>query len=385
MTSFGAAGDTAGEWGVEMEAIAADDVVTEPRAAADPSSAPAPAVSIHGVSKKYGRVTGVEDLTLSVGPGEILCLLGPSGAGKSTLLNLITGLIRPDTGRITFGTRDVTDVPPERRGVGAVFQSFALFPHMSVYDNVAFGLRCKKTPKAVIAQRVPEHLEAVGLADKAKRRPHELSGGERQRVAFARALITNPAVLALDEPFGSLDVQLRGSLRQMVRQMVRQFDVPAILITHDRDDAFGVADRVGIIRSGQLLQIGTLSEVYQQPRNAFIGRFLGDANVVVVADGRLRQAAPGEASLLIRPEHVRVVPAGTGRFDGRYLGARQAGHLTRMAVDVDGTPIDANVIGDVDDRHFVIGDAVAITWEDRHVHQLEADRPGAAQAPVAAE
>ena len=191
----------------------------EPWTGAEPGYAHAEGVVIDGVRKTYGSVVAVENLSLSLAPGEILCLLGPSGAGKSTLLNLMTGLIRPDVGRIEFGGRDVTDMPPERRGVGAVFQSFALFPHMSVFDNVAFGLRCQKVGKTEVARRVPEQLESVGLGDKAMRRPHELSGGEQQRVAFARALITKPAVLALDEPFGSLDVQLRGSLRAMVRRM----------------------------------------------------------------------------------------------------------------------------------------------------------------------
>jgi ABC-type Fe3+/spermidine/putrescine transport system ATPase subunit len=320
-------------------------------------------------------VVAVEELSLTVEPGEIVCLLGPSGAGKSTLLNLMTGLIRPDVGRIEFGGRDVTDLPPERRGVGAVFQSFALFPHMSVFDNVAFGLRCQKVPKADIAERVSRQLEAVGLGDKMMRRPQELSGGERQRVAFARAIVTQPAVLALDEPFGSLDVQLRGSLRAMVRRLVRQSKVPAILITHDRDDAFGVADKVGIIRRGRLLQLGTLREVYDQPTSAFVARFLGEANFVVEDSEGYRNAALGEPCSMIRPEHVRVVPDTDATLQATYVGSRQAGHLTKLYVDVGRLRLQSNCIGTDDDLLRRPGDRVGVVWEQRHLHQMEAD-PG---------
>ena len=360
-----------------MEAVA-DPTIPRTGLPDSGSVAPGPTsnragVVIDGVRKSYGPVVAIEELSLSLAPGEIVCLLGPSGAGKSTLLNLITGLISPDLGRIEFGGRDVTDLPPERRGVGAVFQSFALFPHMTVFDNVAFGLRCQKVPKAEISRLVPAQLEAVGLHDKAKRRPHELSGGERQRVAFARALITKPAVLALDEPFGSLDVQLRGSLRTVVRRMVRQSNVPAILITHDRDDAFGVADRVGIIRKGRLLQIGSLADVYHRPRNAFIGRFLGEANVLVLADGGVRAARLGEASTMVRPEHVRLVEPGAGRYHGTYLGTRLAGQMVRSFVDVGGATIQSNRIGDGVDVRYQAGDLVDCTWDERHMQVLEAD------------
>lgn len=340
---------------------------------AESGDAHAKGVVIDGVRKTYGSVVAVEDLSLSLAPGEILCLLGPSGAGKSTLLNLMTGLIRPDVGRIEFGGRDVTDVPPERRGVGAVFQSFALFPHMSVFDNVAFGLRCQKIAKTEVARRVPEQLESVGLGDKAMRRPHELSGGEQQRVAFARALITKPAVLALDEPFGSLDVQLRGSLRSMVRRMVHRSNVPAILITHDRDDAFGVADRVGIIRKGRLLQVGSLSEVYHAPQSAFVGRFLGEANIVVLTNGQIRTAELGEAATMIRPEHVQLVAPDDGRYAGTFVGSRQGGHLTRSFIDIGGTTLQSNSSGDGNDIGYRSGDVVGVTWDERHIRALEPD------------
>lgn len=330
-------------------------------------------VVVDGVRKTYGPVVAVDDLTLSVSQGEIVCLLGPSGAGKSTLLNLMTGLIRPDVGRIFFAGRDVTSEPPERRGVGAVFQSFALFPHMSVFDNVAFGLRCQRLSRNEIKARVPAQLDAVGLGDKAKRRPHELSGGERQRVAFARALITQPAVLALDEPFGSLDVQLRGALREVVRRMVRESNVPAVLITHDRDDAYGVADRLGIIRKGRLLQIGTLREVYDRPINAFIARFLGDANVITINDGRVHTARRGEAASMVRPEHLRLLEPGAGRVTARYLGTRFTGHLARHYVDADGTRLQVHTLEGVDELPYRRDDLVGIGWSEHHLVPLAAD------------
>ena len=335
--------------------------------------APQRGVVVDRVRKTYGPVVAVEDLSLTVSEGEIVCLLGPSGAGKSTLLNLMTGLIKPDVGRIIFAGRDVTADPPERRGVGAVFQSFALFPHMSVFDNVAFGLRCQKVPRSEINARVPAQLDAVGLGDKGKRRPHELSGGERQRVAFARALITQPAVLALDEPFGSLDVQLRGALREVVRRMVRESNVPAVLITHDRDDAYGVADRLGIIRKGRLLQIGTLREVYDRPVSAFIARFLGDANVITLNDGRVHAAHRGEAALMVRPEHLRLLEPGEGRVTARYLGTRFTGHLVRHYVDADGTRLQVHTLEGADELPFRRDDLVGIGWAEQHLVSLDAD------------
>jgi ABC-type Fe3+/spermidine/putrescine transport system ATPase subunit len=334
---------------------------------------PGRGVMVEGVRKTYGSVVAVEDLTLSVDEGEIVCLLGPSGAGKSTLLNLMTGLIKPDVGRIVFAGRDVTAEPPERRGVGAVFQSFALFPHMSVFDNVAFGLRCRRVSRSEINARVPAQLEAVGLGNKAKRRPHELSGGERQRVAFARALITQPSVLALDEPFGSLDVQLRGALREVVRRMVRESNVPAVLITHDRDDAYGVADRVGIIRAGRLLQIGAIQEVYDHPLNAFIARFLGDANVIQLQDGRIHTPGRRDAAWMVRPERLRLVAPGEGRLTAKYVGTRFTGHLVRHHVDADGTRLQVHSIESIDDLPYRRGDLVGVDWWDQHLVPLAAD------------
>jgi len=323
-------------------------------------------VRLENLHKRYDQVHAVRGVDITIDDGEIFALLGPSGSGKSTLMSLLTGLAQPDEGRVYIHGNDVTAAPPERRNVGVVFQSFALFPNMKVFDNVAFGLRQRRTPKSEIRDRVMGYLEAVGLSDKADRRPNQLSGGEQQRVAFVRALAASPHVLALDEPFGSLDVHLRGSLRELVRQLVKESNVPVLVITHDQDDAFDLADRVGIIRNGRIEQQGALSGVYERPRNRFVASFFGESNIL---PGEVLGAPKGREAM-IRPENLEVTAPREGRLAGTLRSCRLARHVVRYQVESGGHEF--LVIGlPSPDNSLAVGSEVGLTWRSRDVISLD--------------
>jgi iron(III) transport system ATP-binding protein len=290
-----------------------------------------PVLTLTEVSKRYGPadVPAVDRLSLSLETGQILALLGPSGCGKTTTLRLIAGFEAPVAGRIRIGDRIVADaadgiaVPPEERGVGVVFQDYALFPHLSVEDNVAFGLR--GLPRAARRDRVREVLALVGLAEFASRYPHELSGGQQQRVAVARALAPAPALLLLDEPFSNLDADLRAQMRDEVERVLRATHITGIFVTHDQEEAFTVADVVGVLHQGRLEQMDSPETVYHRPSTPFVAGFVGAADFVpgvVTAEGILTELGifanvvplePGEkVQVMIRPDDVTFVPAEDG-------------------------------------------------------------------------
>jgi sulfate/thiosulfate transport system ATP-binding protein len=232
-------------------------------------------IDINAISKRFGDFTALEDVTLEVPEGSLTALLGPSGSGKSTLLRIIAGLEGPDTGSILIDGDDVTDARPQDRCIGFVFQHYAPFAHMSVRENVAFGLRIRKKPKAEIRKRVDELLTLVGLTTWSNRRPHQLSGGQRQRMALARALAVEPQVLLLDEPFGALDATVRTELRQWLRRLHDEQGVTTVLVTHDQEEAMDVADRIAVMHEGKIEQVGAPEEVYDAPANDFVMGFLG--------------------------------------------------------------------------------------------------------------
>ncbi len=284
-----------------------------------------PQVVLSGVAKSYGETPAVADLSLEVGDGEVFCLLGPSGCGKSTTLRLIAGLEAPDAGSIEIGGTPVagggTWLPPEERKVGIVFQDYALFPHMRVRENVAFGLRGWSRRDA--RRRVDEVLELVGLYGMEERYPHELSSGQQQRVAIARALAPEPEVLLLDEPFSNLDLDLRRRIRQDIRRILREAGITAIFVTHDQEEAFYIADRLGVMRRGRLWQVGTPEEVFHTPATPFVARFVGTADFLrgVVRDGRVRTALGefevhgefpegAEVEVMVRPEYIEIEAEG---------------------------------------------------------------------------
>ena len=232
-------------------------------------------IAVKDVNKHYGDFHALHDVSIDIAPGKLTALLGPSGSGKSTLLRVIAGLEVPDSGRVIIEDQDVTNVPPQRRDIGFVFQHYAAFKHMTVRDNVAFGLKVRKRPKNEIAAKVDELLGIVGLAGYQERYPSQLSGGQRQRMALARALAIEPKVLLLDEPFGALDAKVRAELRAWLRRLHEEVDVTTVLVTHDQEEAMELADRIVVLNDGRIQQVGAPREVYDNPANEFVMGFLG--------------------------------------------------------------------------------------------------------------
>jgi sulfate transport system ATP-binding protein len=248
------------------------------------------------VSKRFGEFRALENVTLEIPEGSLTALLGPSGSGKSTLLRIIAGLETPDSGRVLIDGQDVTHARPQDRGIGFVFQHYAAFAHMSVRENVAFGLKIRKQPRDRVRGRVDELLELVGLAKWAEQQPHQLSGGQRQRMALARALAVEPRVLLLDEPFGALDATVRAELRRWLRGLHDEQGVTTVLVTHDQEEAMEVSDRIAVMHSGRIEQVGAPREVYDQPASEFVMGFLGPVSTI---DGKL--VRPHDLALLTEP------------------------------------------------------------------------------------
>ena len=292
-----------------------------------PSTPPAhearpPHLKVAGASKRFGAYSALEDVSLAVEAGKLVCFLGPSGCGKTTLLRVIAGLEAPDAGSITIAGRDVTQLPPAQRDFGIVFQSYALFPNLTVAQNVGYGLVNRRRARAELKARVGEMLELVGLTEHANKYPIQLSGGQQQRVALARALATSPSLLLLDEPLSALDARVRLRLRDEIKTLQRRLGVTTVMVTHDQEEALAMADRIVVMNRGRVEQIGTPTEVYGRPATAFVADFVGEMNmleaVVVAADRarvgaltlsceRLNQRAPGERVRLgLRPEEVRI-------------------------------------------------------------------------------
>src|SRR5437879_7017829 len=274
---------------------------------AAPASAQAPreevrpaALQVEGVSKRYGRVLAVDSVSLTIAQGEFFTLLGPSGSGKTTLLRLIAGFERPDSGRIELGGKDVTAVPPYARATNTVFQDYALFPHMSVAENIAYGLRVKHVSRQEREKRVQRALEMVRLTSLGGRRPNQLSGGQRQRVALARAVVNEPEVLLLDEPLGALDLRRRQEMQVELKQIQKEVGITFVYVTHDQEEALTMSDRVAVMANGQIEQVGSPVEVYERPATEFVAGFIGISNVLV-RDG---------VRFVVRPEKIRMLSEG---------------------------------------------------------------------------
>jgi putative spermidine/putrescine transport system ATP-binding protein len=276
-------------------------------------------LDIRGVSKTFGTVRAVESFDLTVGDGELVCLLGPSGSGKSTLLRMIGGFETPSSGTITIDGEDVTRLSPERRPTGMVFQSHALWTHMNVFRNLAFGLKIRHLPKAEIRARVEAALEQVGLAGYGERLTHQLSGGQQQRVALARSLVLEPKILLLDEPFASLDQHLRERLREEVRDLQQRLRITTLFVTHGQDEALALADRIVVMHDGRAEQIAPPDVVYREPATPYVAGFIGTMNLLqgAVEQGTFRHlgfalpvpVADGPATLAVRPEALEISPA----------------------------------------------------------------------------
>ena len=297
------------------------------------TSLPETAIEFRGVVKRYGTAVAADGLDLTIRKGELVTFLGPSGCGKTTSLRLIAGLELPSEGQVVIAGRDVSRDPASERNVGMVFQSYALFPHMTVLDNVAYSPVIRGLPKAQAREKAREILDQIGLTGLHDRLPSELSGGQQQRVAVARAIVQQPDVLLFDEPLSNVDAKLRRRVRAEIRALQRRFGLTAVYVTHDQEEALAVSDRIVVMEKGRIAQIGTPRELYDQPANSFVADFIGDANLLngtvsggVFAAGGLALPVPGSdgaATLSIRPERIRLVPGGADRvLTATYLGSR---------------------------------------------------------------
>ena len=265
-------------------------------------------VEVRQLNKHFGQFHAVKDVSFEIRKGHLIGLLGPSGGGKTSILRMLAGLETPDTGEIVFHGQRVNELPPQERGIGFVFQNYALFKHMSVYDNIAFGLKVKKLSKAQIKERVTELVELTGLAGFEHRFPHQLSGGQRQRVAFARALAPEPQLLLLDEPFAAIDAKIRQELRTWLRELIERVGITSIFVTHDQDEAIEVADEIMIINQGRLEQKGTPWDIYKNPGTPFVASFIGESTIVEEASALrgFEEAAGAGIKALIRPEYIEM-------------------------------------------------------------------------------
>ncbi|PPK98858.1 putative spermidine/putrescine transport system ATP-binding protein [Kineococcus xinjiangensis] len=305
-------------------------------------------VRLESLRRSYGAVPALDGLDLVLHPGELVALLGPSGCGKTTALRLVAGLEDADSGRVVVGGRDVTRLPASRRDMGMVFQAYSLFPHMTSLENVAFGLRLRGQAARERHRRAGEVLELVGLSAQADRYPHQMSGGQQQRVALARALAIQPTVLLLDEPLSALDAKVRAQLRDEIRRVQLEVGITTLFVTHDQEEALAVADRVGVMNSGRLEQVGSPTDVYHRPATPFVAEFVGLSNKLpaTVADGSAEvlgvrlplvdpRAEPGAALAVVRPESVGLTPAeGDGPLVGTVVATSFLGAVSRVRVDL---------------------------------------------------
>ncbi len=364
-----------------------------------------PSVELRSVTKRFDQLAAVDDLSLELGRGEFFTLLGPSGCGKTTTLRMIAGFERPTEGEIRIEGEDVAQLPPHKRPTNTVFQSYALFPHLSVEANVAFGLKRKKVAKDEIAERVRSELERVGLAAHAKRRPSQLSGGMQQRVALARALVNLPKVLLLDEPLGALDLKLRKGLQVELKRIQREVGITFVYVTHDQEEALTMSDRIAVMNRGRVEQVAPPEEVYNRPATTFVAGFIGVSNLMPATvtgseEIRLDQGqtiststrgfSSGErCHAVVRPEKLRVEIDGDGhgqqdlpRVEGVVASSLYLGTATQIAVDL-GEDVRMTVLvpnADEAERQRLPGGGapVALSWEAEHMHLVRESPNGVA-------
>jgi ABC-type Fe3+/spermidine/putrescine transport system ATPase subunit len=327
------------------------------------------------IEKSFGATRVLDGCTVAVDKGTVMTLLGPSGCGKTTLLRTLAGFVEPDAGRVLLGGQDITELPPNRRQVGYVFQSYALFPHLTVAGNVAYGLKVRRLGRSEIDERVRQALELVALGPFADRYPAQLSGGQQQRVAIARVLVLRPEVLLLDEPFNALDAKLRGAMQVEVRKLIERLGITSIFVTHDQQEAMTLSDRVAVMNAGRIEQVGTPLEIYDRPRTAYVAAFIGRANIVpvdlrggrVAADPGIAAARPdGPAALVVRPENLDLEVDGEGPgWRGRVVFATPHGATVEYEVDVgEGEPLRVVAARRVGEPPVAIGAAVRLRARD---------------------
>ncbi|MDY7225002.1 ABC transporter ATP-binding protein [Hyalangium rubrum] len=335
------------------------------------------AVELKQISRHYGSVRAVDSVSLSIQDGEFFSLLGPSGSGKTTCLRLIAGFEQPTTGSLLLHGKEAAGVPPYARDVNTVFQDYALFPHMTVRDNVAYGLMVKGVDKQRRYAEADAALEMVALKGFGQRRPAELSGGQRQRVALARALVNKPRVLLLDEPLGALDLRLREQMQTELKSLQRRLGITFIYVTHDQGEALSMSDRVAVFNQGKIEQVDTPKGLYTKPRTVFVARFVGSSNVL---EGELaRQLTGAERPFSVRPEHIRFVREVDSErlgVDGKLVDVQYHGASSRYTVEVRGGPLLAVNVPNTEETvgQPAVGDTVRVAWSRQAMVELE---PGA--------
>jgi spermidine/putrescine ABC transporter ATP-binding subunit len=342
--------------------MAADFAPQVPASPTSSATSARGAIELRTLTKRYGEETVVNAVAASIAPGEFFSLLGPSGSGKTTTLMMVAGFVHPDGGAILLDGTDITSLPPQKRGFGMVFQNYAIFPHLNVFENIAFPLRARRWPKAAVAERVSWALDMVRLGRFADRFARQLSGGQQQRVALARAIVFHPPVVLMDEPLGALDKNLRFEMQVEIKEIQQRLGMTVLYVTHDQEEAMSMSDRIAILNHGRIDQVGPPGEVYERPASPFVGRFLGEANLIegtvatqpgdvlrlTLPAGQELHAPPGNVRhngrgmLFIRPERVEIAP-GPNAADpagnmlaGRVRRCSFLGNILRYAVDVDG-------------------------------------------------
>ena len=347
-------------------------------------------IRLEGVSKRFdhtvkGEVYAVRDVNLSVAEGELLTLLGPSGCGKSTTLRMIAGFEEPDEGTISIAGRDVTHVLPNKRGIGFMFQNYALFPHLSIFENVAYGLRVQGKAEAEIVRQVADVLDLVGLAKYERQQPHQLSGGEQQRVALARAVVFQPKVLLFDEPLSNLDAKLRVEMREQIRSLQKRIGITTVYVTHDQEEAMAISDRIAVMERGEVVQDGTAQDLYYKPATEFVARFIGRTNLM---NGRVAAAGDVEVEglrialavakpvgsvvrLVVRPEMIDMTAGTAGEPGvGRILQRTFLGEKTDYDILLGGTKLQVCRSDAFRTGTFDVGDDVRIGVDPANIHLL---------------
>jgi spermidine/putrescine transport system ATP-binding protein len=347
-------------------------------------------LSLSNLSKRFDSKVVLDSLDLEIYDGEFITLLGPSGCGKTTLLRLMAGFEHPNDGTIALNGQDLTHTPPEHRPLNTVFQHYALFPHMSVFDNVAYGLKMEKRPRDEIQERVQDALAMVQLEDFARRKPHQLSGGQQQRVAIARAVVKRPKLLLLDEPLSALDYKLRRTMQVELKRLQRELGITFVFVTHDQEEALSMSDRVAVLKDGRIQQLGTPREVYERPANLFTARFVGETNLFpgavtsIAGDGAIEVDVVGLSRcfrkpdfpvvqgqplhVLLRPEDIRVLaPDAEDGLPGKVVERNYKGSTLDSVIHLDdGTEVLASEFFDEDDPTFDyrLGEPVKVSWVD---------------------
>jgi putative spermidine/putrescine transport system ATP-binding protein len=330
-------------------------------------------VTVANLAKSFDRTPVFADIDLAIEQGEMCVLVGPSGCGKTTLLRAVAGLTAPDRGTVAIDGEDVTQAPPQRRGVGMVFQHYALFPNLTVEQNLAFGLEHQKQPRAEIRRKVADMIALVGLEDRAKARPAALSGGQKQRVALARALVTEPKLILFDEPMSALDAEIRKRLRIELKRLQKRLGFTGLFVTHDQEEALVIGDKIAVMREGKIEQFGRPIEIYNAPASRAVARFIGDFNVLEPADIAKVFGLKAEHAWAIHPEAITLGEPRPGDFSApaRITAVRLLGSIVRYELDAAGLALKADALNRPDVMPMPEGHAITLTVAPRNLRELQ--------------